>query len=470
MFRNSESVMPKLLTLSAVIAGMVVCAMGQSSQESSQGAVPAMQGPGLSGHSNGASATDSLLPNDAGGPMVAPEPVSIDGYSIEFTSEGERSNYLRGGLTFGSSYSNSVAPSGGQPTNGFSYSVGPFITLDQVRSRLSWDLSYTPGFTFYQKTSANNESDHNLALAVKYRLSPHVTFEVENHFSKTSNFLNQNQNVAGEPSIGVPRGSAVIAPIADQWRDISSAQLSYQFSPNGLIGATGSFSDLNYPNRSQVPGILDSTSSTGELFYTHRLSGKHYIGATYDYANLLSHPNGVRTEIHSVLAFYTLYLNSTTSFSVFAGPEHSDSRGNGQAPVRQWSPVVGGSFGWRRQHTSLAMSASRRVSGGEGLTSAVHSVSGNVVVRQQLSQSTTVGVSANYSLNKAFGLLPSTSNGNLISATISFERRLGAHFGFDAAYTRLHQTYNNIAAISHSPDVDHALVSISYRFERPLGR
>jgi len=38
------------------------------------------------------------------------------------------------------------------------------------------------------------------------------------------------------------------------------------------------------------------------------------------------------------------------------------------------------------------------------------------------------------------------------------------------AYTRLHQSYNNIAAISRAPDVDHVLVSISYRFERPLGR
>src|SRR5438445_7404841 len=159
--------------------------------------------------------------------MVTPEPVSIEGYSMNFTSEGERSNYLRGGLTFGSSYSNSVAPSGGQPISGFSYSVGPFITLDQVRSRLSWNLSYSPGFTFYQKTTANDESDHNLALALKYRLSPHVTFEVENHFSKTSNFLNQNQNVATGPSIGVPAQILVIARIADQLRDASSAQLTY---------------------------------------------------------------------------------------------------------------------------------------------------------------------------------------------------------------------------------------------------
>src|SRR2546422_3207379 len=290
MFRKSDSVMPKLLILPVVIAGMAMYAQGQHPQEPSQGAVPAVQGPELAGQSNDVSETDSLQPNDAGGHMVTPEPVSIEGYSMNFTSEGERSNYLRGGLTFGSSYSDNVSPSGGQPISDFSYSVWPFITLDQVRSRQSWDLSYSPGFTFYQKTTAFNESDHNLALALKYRLSPHVTFKVENHFSKTSNILNQNQNqtLAAEHATGLSPTVALVVPIADQLRDNSSAQLGYQFSPNDLMGATGTFTDLNYPNRSQAPGLFNSISTTGEFFYTHRLSGKHYIGAAYDYENLLS--------------------------------------------------------------------------------------------------------------------------------------------------------------------------------------
>jgi len=78
MFRKLEDAMGKLLTLSAVIAGMTVCAQAQNPQEPSQGAVPAVQGPELAGQSNDASETDSLPPNDAGGRMVTPEPVSIE--------------------------------------------------------------------------------------------------------------------------------------------------------------------------------------------------------------------------------------------------------------------------------------------------------------------------------------------------------------------------------------------------------
>src|SRR5207247_7892644 len=110
--RKLEDAMSNMLSSSAVIAGMAVCALGQNPQEPSQGAVPAVQGPELAGQSNDVSETDSLQPNDAGGHMVTPEPVSIEGYSMNFTSEGERSNYLRGGLTFGSSYSDNVSPSG----------------------------------------------------------------------------------------------------------------------------------------------------------------------------------------------------------------------------------------------------------------------------------------------------------------------------------------------------------------------
>src|SRR5439155_23796438 len=105
-----------------------------------------------------------------------------------------------------------------------------------------------------------------------------------------------------------------------------------------------------------------------------------HLDANYDYTNLLSHPNRIRTKIHSVLPFYTLYLNSATSFSVFAGPERSESHGAVLTPA-QWSPAAGGSFGWRREHTSLEMNASRRVSGGGVLASAVHSLDVNSSVR-----------------------------------------------------------------------------------------
>src|ERR1700690_3093269 len=100
--------------------------------------------------------TAATGPGGGGGAMATPAPVSGEAYSMGFTSE-TRSNYLRGGLVFGSAYDDNVVPgSAGHPVSDVSYSVWPTISLDQTRSRLHWLLTYSPGYTFYQKTSSQN--------------------------------------------------------------------------------------------------------------------------------------------------------------------------------------------------------------------------------------------------------------------------------------------------------------------------
>ena len=91
--------------------------------------------------------------------MLAPPPVSGANYPVAFTSE-ERSNYLRGGVTFNTAYSDNVlgATSSGLPVSDVSYSVWPTIALDATTPRLHSVLSYAPGFTFYQRTSSRNEA------------------------------------------------------------------------------------------------------------------------------------------------------------------------------------------------------------------------------------------------------------------------------------------------------------------------
>ena len=62
-----------------------------------------------------------------------------------FTSE-TRSNYLRGGLMFGTAYdSDATTGANGQPISDVSYSILPTISLDQTRSRLHWVFNYARG-------------------------------------------------------------------------------------------------------------------------------------------------------------------------------------------------------------------------------------------------------------------------------------------------------------------------------------
>ena len=188
---------------------------------------------------------------------MTPAPVSGEGYSMGFTSE-TRSNYLRGGLVFSTAYQSDVTTgSNGQPISDVSYTILPTISLDQTRSRLHWVFTYSPGFTFYQKTSSLNQANQNLGVNLRYRLSPHVTLSLRDTFQQTSSVLNQPNTDLQQPVSGgvfVPNYS-VIAPNAEVLTNTANATLTYQFAANAMVGASGTFGNLYYPNQSQVPGL-----------------------------------------------------------------------------------------------------------------------------------------------------------------------------------------------------------------------
>jgi hypothetical protein len=412
--------------------------------------------------------------------MVVPPPVSNEAYPTEGTAQ-TRSNYLRAGFTFNTAYSDNVlAGFSTSPVSDVSYSIWPSIALDETTPRLHSLLTYDPGFTFYQRTSARNEADQNLGLDLWYRLSPHVTLALRDSFRKSSNILDQLELPSASPVSGSTQASAltVIPPLADQLNNNGSVELTYQFRPNGMVGITGAFTNLHYPNPAEVPGLYDSGSKAGSVFYSHRVSGKHYIGAAYQYEKFLAYPTGFQTETltHSILFFYTAYLKPNLSLSFFAGPQYSNTQLKIVPTLRSWSTATGTSLGWQGQRTSSALGYSRTVAPGNGLIGAVRQDRIDASVQRQLTRAWSAGAAATYANNKILepalvSLLGGfNSSGHTIAGTVSLQRRLGEHFALGVGYTRLYQSYGDIAAISSAPDTNREFASISYQFTRPLGR
>jgi hypothetical protein len=405
----------------------------------------------------------------ASGAMVAPAPVSGEGYSLDFATETPRTNFLSGGVTLSAAYGNGVLSTGGSDV---SYSVSPNISFDQTRSRFNWDLSYSPGFTFYQKYSTLNQSNQNVASKFNYRLSPHVTFSAQESFSKSVGGYALPCLDSGSScgAITSPNNS-ILAPNTDTITDASNAQLTYQFSPGGMVGLTGSFSALNYPDQSQVQGLNNSNTSGGGAYYTHRLSGKHYIGATYQYQKYLTHPSDLATQAHSLMMFYTFYLQRTLSFSFYGGPQYSDSYGPPpNVTARSWSPGGGASINWQGQRTSLIGSYSRRISGGGGLQGAVSLNGVDASIRHQFTATLNGTLAGDYAVNKILnpGVVDNTS-GHSITGTATLQQQLGQHFNLVAGYLRLHQSYE-VQALQTIPNRYRVWLSIGYQFQRQLGR
>jgi hypothetical protein len=291
--------------------------------------------------------------------MLTPPPVGTLSFPLSLGSS-ERANYLRYGLAFTTTYNdNTLLGSSQNAVSDTSYSVAPIIAIDETSSRLHWVASYAPGFTFYQRISQRNESDHNAALQVAYRLSPHVTLSAEDHFQKSSNVFNNPNIDASTVVSGAAQVSNffIVPPIADRLSNTGSAGLTYQYSLNQMLGASGVFTRLDYPHPTQAPGLFNANSQSGSAFYAFRISRMHYIGAAYQYQRLLSYPTEGRseTETHAAILFYTVSPSAHFSMSLFGGPQYSDTvlpsatPGQSAFKAKSWDPAVGASLSWQQR-------------------------------------------------------------------------------------------------------------------------
>ncbi len=211
------------------------------------------------------------------------------------------------------------------------------------------------------------------------------------------------------------------------------------------------FLTCTIPTRRRYRASLIRVRKGGSAFYTDAPLGRHYIGLTYQYSMFLASPNQIQneTQTHSILLFYTLYLQPTLSISFFGGPQHSDTEQRGFLPSRNWSPSTGVSAGWQGAHSSLAVTYSRTITDGGGLPGAVHSNTASVSAAPAIHPQLERGLGANYSINKVLDpLISPNSGGHTISGNVTLQYALGQHFNVGIGYIRLHQSYGNIPAIS----------------------
>ena len=432
--------------------------------------------PAMVGVNNSAEPAEAYGPTNYDDRMMTPPPVSGQSYPVALASQ-ERSNYLRGGLSFTSAYTdNALGGITTNPVSDISYSVAPFVDLNETTSRTHVEINYAPGFTFYQKTSARNQADQNASIRLEYRLSPHVTFSAQDSFQKSSNVFNQPLNLTNEVVSGGAQNPnfSIISPTADRLTNIGTAGLSYQYSLNDMIGGSGTFSNLHYPNLAEVPGLGDSSSQGGLAFYTHRLARGQYVGASYAYERLMSYPTiGVNeTQTHAALLFYTFAPGSSKfSISFFGGPQYSSTTQAAAGQFTSWTPAGGASLAWKGSVTSVALSYLHIISSGGGLIGSVKQDSAMLSLLQQITRTLNASVSGGYAENNLIdSATVGLNNGHSIAGTASLQQLIGQHVGVELGYSRMHQNYSNVEVLSAFPDTNREYISISYQFSRPLGR
>jgi hypothetical protein len=415
--------------------------------------------------------------------MLTPPPVSGVAYPTTVGSQ-TRSNYLAAGLILNTAYDDNVLAGGSvTPIHDIIYSILPTISVNQTTLRQNLMLTYSPGFTIYQHTSPLNATNQTAALNFQYHLSEHTTIVLSDSFQKSSNVFSQLYPISGGAISGSTQSqpAEVIAPYANRLGNTSNAGITYQFSRNSMVGASGIVTESNYSNPTEAAGLYNSNSLGGSVFYSLRLSSAQYIGVTYQYLKSQgnpviagANPGNAQTEVqtHTVLPFYTIYFSPTLSLSLSVGPQYFSAAESPSSPFRSWTPSAMASMGWQRSHTNFVASYLRTVTGSVGLPGAFNSNSASASANWQIVRAWAVGSAASYSINKNVTPLFSSSipGGHTVSGTVSILHSMTEHLKAEIGYARLHQSYSGIAVLSNAPDSNREFIAISYQLTGPLGR
>jgi len=437
-------------------------------------------------------ASPQVAPSATGGSptsdtqMMTPPPVSGAPYPTEVGSEA-RTNYLRGGLTSTTAFiSNFYSGSGGTSIGETLVSVLPTIAYDATTARQHISFTYSPGFTFYQPSSELNVVDNTATIHYNYRLTPHLTLSASDNFLESPlPFITGETGTSGAVS-GMPGSSTpgVTPPFARVLTNSANVEITAQTGLNVMIGGSGLATESHYPDPTEVLGLYDSNSRGGTAFYNHRISRTQYFGANYQYMDMLANPTSgtssaasptggtFSTVTHTISGFYTFYPKSNLSLSVTFGPQHYRTVEAPLAAMGSWGLSFSASTGWQGPHTSFAASYSQGVTGGGGLLGAYDSKSANATTGWQMARTWTASGSGAYSIIKSVGtiIFPGESNGHSVSGGATLNHSLGSQFSIAFNYDRIHESYDGVAVITANPNTDSETISISWHFQRPLGR
>lgn len=411
-------------------------------------------------------------------PMLTPAPVNDQSYSTEVGVGRKPKNFLKAGIIGTVGYIDNLYPVvGASAVPETLFVILPTVAVDMTTPRQQISASYSPGFTFYEPTSTLNEVDQTAQVSFAYRLSPYLNFNLSDTFVDSSTGFSQaglgiNTNVSGSAPAMIP---GLYPPFGKRFINTARGDVSDQFSPHSMVGASGEFLKLDYPNLSEGFGLYNSDSRQVSGFFNERLSARQYLGANYQFENTFAYPPGTQfqTTTNTISAFYTIYLTESVSLSGSGGPQHFNATHSPEPPVSGWSPAFTVSGGWRvRQHVAVAGNFARTVGGGGGLLGAYHTTSTGLSGNWQMSPNWSSGASASYvsTASATPQLAPSSPGGNSFLASALLERRLfmpnlRARFQYD----RIQQNYSQVQALAANPTSNRETVTLVWELTRPIG-
>lgn len=424
--------------------------------------------------STSAAVSESDAPNRGGSSeerLSAPATLNGGIGSADLLSGNGTQNQMRGGLTVSTMFTDPVVTSASRRGSDLSFAMMPSFGLSRETSRTNLLLSAGAGFVKYKTNESLDQASEDASLSLDYRLTQWTNVRLSDSFVNTNGlFSGNNQTARDVPGLQLPN-STVITPSTSYRSNAVAAEITRQYSADGLVGVRGNFSFMRFPasdlTARPVP-LHGGETYAVETFLSRRLAQKQWLGITLKAQRLETGDAGTMTESANALLSYSYSFNPRMSFAVFAGPEYSNTVGpNAQAAGRPFSrsrisSAGGMSLSAMGQRTSASLGYAHRVSDGGGLGSAVTLDSVTAAVSRQLGPRQMLRANFVYGYNRP---LDGSQNLHSIAGLALVERQLGSGLSMQLGYGREYQTqYRGLSASTPS----RAWVSLSYEFVRPI--
>jgi hypothetical protein len=246
---------------------------------------------------------------------------------------------------------------------------------------------------------------------------------------------------------------------------------------NDLVGASGSFYDLNFSNVAGQASLSNTQTATGAGFWLHKIFHGNWAGLSYRFERITFDPDG-ETRVHSVLGVDTWNLGNRFSVSAFGGAQYANNQGPptgtqpGTTTSTSWSPTGGIEAAWQNARTSVAAGYSRSISDGGGLLGAVQLGNTYGRFRHEVIPGWAVTATASYGTNSS--ILPSSAfvgssfnltGVNLTSVGGGLERNAGKRLGLRLGYTHDFQQETGFGDATRN----RFFATITYQWAKPLG-
>ncbi|HEV2287802.1 MAG TPA: hypothetical protein VGR81_02500 [Candidatus Acidoferrales bacterium] len=426
------------------------------------------------GQSNGGTPSlNSNVPVLASGQMPAAIP----------SASAELENVFQMNLSAGTHFDDNVLP-GLTPRQWDSgYIFSPSFGFTETLPRVDWGVDYGPGIDISQNLNYRNQFTQKFDGHVTWLTSARGTLMAQQYYLVSTDPFAQLGQGNNLPGPGVSPNQSVYLPNIRRTQIVSNALYSYQIGEHTMFGLGGGFNQErfdNTPHSGPTTALIYSQVASGEAYISHQFNAKNQLGVQYGLQVLKFPRQNARTTTHSFEVFDQMNISPTSSFTLYGGPEYSQTANEIELslgfivitiPVsaNQWSAAGGVIYNWIGNRVAVSVDYSRRVSDGGGLVGAVELNTGSAKLTTRLTSRwsffTTVAGSSDQLLASS-----SSSQGSML--TYSGEVGLQQQIWRDVAMNWFYERLNETGGFAGFPVGNHDIAgaSLTYTFTKPLGR